>query len=76
MDDTTADPLPPEPGVRPSLAEPDPAPERDEVPEITDPRDRGGTGRRYQVQLPRVPAGFAEFAAMNDVDWLRERWDE
>ena len=45
MDDPTADQLPAEPGVVPSPAEPDPAPERDEAPAITDPRDRGGTGR-------------------------------
>ena len=45
MDDTAADQLPPEPGVVPSPAEPDPAPERDQAPGITDPRDRGGTGR-------------------------------
>jgi hypothetical protein len=45
MDDPLADQLPAEPGVVPSPTEPDPAPERDEPPEITDPRDRGGTGR-------------------------------
>jgi hypothetical protein len=44
MDDPT-DQLPAEPGVVPSHTDPDPAPERDETPEITDPRDRGGTGR-------------------------------
>jgi hypothetical protein len=36
--------VPPEPGTIPSPADPDPAPERDETPEITDARDRGGTG--------------------------------
>jgi hypothetical protein len=36
--------LPPEQGVIPSESDPDPAPERDESPAITDPRDRGGTG--------------------------------
>ena len=45
MDDSSADQLRAEPGVPPSPAEPDPAPERDEAPGITDPRDRGGTGR-------------------------------
>jgi hypothetical protein len=45
MDVRPPDHLPPEPGVVPSPAEPDPAPERDESPAITDPRDRGGTGR-------------------------------
>jgi len=36
--------MPPEPGELPSATSPDPAPERDEDPGITDPRDRGGTG--------------------------------
>jgi hypothetical protein len=45
MDNAAVDPVPSEAGVPPSPAEPDPAPERDEVPGITDPRDRGGTGR-------------------------------
>ena len=43
--DRSREPLPPEPGAVPSPAEPDPAPERDEAPGITDPRDRGGTGQ-------------------------------
>jgi hypothetical protein len=43
--DRARDPLPSEPGAMPTPAEPDPAPERDEAPGITDPRDRGGTGR-------------------------------
>lgn len=37
--------LPPaEPGALPSPDQPDPSPERDVDPVITDPRDRGGTG--------------------------------
>jgi len=43
--DRPADALPPEPGTTPTPADPDPAPERDETPGITDPRDRGGTGQ-------------------------------
>lgn len=37
-------PMPPELGSLPTGAEPDPAPEREPTPFITDPRDRGGTG--------------------------------
>jgi hypothetical protein len=44
MHDDPMDPVPPEPGTVPSPDEPDPAPERDLAPGITDPRDRGGTG--------------------------------
>jgi hypothetical protein len=44
MTDDTRVPLPPEPGIVPSPAQPDPTPERDDDPVITDPRDRGGTG--------------------------------
>jgi len=45
MDDSpTPARIPAEPGALPSPADPDPAPERDEAPTITDPRDRGGTG--------------------------------
>jgi hypothetical protein len=43
--DRLRDPLPPEPGTVPTAVDPDPAPERDELPAITDPRDRGGTGQ-------------------------------
>lgn len=58
--------LPPaEPGTVPSPADPDPAPERDEAPAITDPRDRGGTGapvgpdniREGRVDGVMTPAG-------------------
>ena len=45
MDTSRNDPLPAEPGTLPTDAQPDPAPERDEAPSITDPRDRGGTGQ-------------------------------
>lgn len=38
------DPVPAEPGSPPTDDDPDPAPERDDAPSITDPRDRGGTG--------------------------------
>ncbi|HEX5826993.1 MAG TPA: hypothetical protein VFY23_05700 [Candidatus Limnocylindrales bacterium] len=44
MSDPANPAIPPEPGAAPSAREPDPAPERDESPAVTDPRDRGGTG--------------------------------
>ena len=45
MDNLADDRLPDDAGSLPTEHQPDPAPERDDAPEITDPRDRGGTGQ-------------------------------